>query len=88
VERTAGPSTALRFGRDDNSKGGAPRRYLLAVERTAGPSTALRFGRDDNSKGGAPRRYLLAVERTAGPSTALRFDGMTILRVALSDDIC
>ncbi|HEV2462176.1 MAG TPA: GIY-YIG nuclease family protein [Acidobacteriaceae bacterium] len=36
-EQSAGPSTALRFGRDDNHE-----------RKSAGPSTALRFGRDDN----------------------------------------
>ena len=47
-ERTAGPSTALRFGRDDKSEGGASRRHGLVDVRTAGPSTTLRSGRNDN----------------------------------------
>jgi hypothetical protein len=44
-ERTTGPSTSLRSGRDDKSVGGAFRLQTLVVKRAGGPSTSLRSGR-------------------------------------------
>ena len=71
-EKTAGPFTALRYGRDD--KGDGRYRMLLRSgdEKTADPSTALRSGRDD--KGDGRYRTLLRSGdgQTAGPPTALR----------------
>jgi len=42
--RTAGPSTALRFGRDDKGERGGLGWSGYGMGRTAGPSTALRSG--------------------------------------------
>jgi hypothetical protein len=63
VERTAGPSTSLRFGRDDKFEERRFQQWVLRVERTAGPSTSLRFGRDDKFESGAFKRQVLVVER-------------------------
>jgi hypothetical protein len=43
---TAGPSTSLRFGRDDKGRGVAQVGVVAGWGETAGPSTSLRYGRD------------------------------------------
>jgi hypothetical protein len=70
--KTADPSTALRFGRDDKGRGGCFRKicdwdrqsesrgYAKSESRgyakTADPSTALRSGRDDKGRGDCFRK--------------------------------
>jgi len=60
---TAGPSTSLRSGRDDNSEeqrstanpADNPTDLSVAGRKTKGPSTSLPSGPDDNSESGSQR---------------------------------
>jgi hypothetical protein len=69
---TAGPSTSLRFGRDDKSEGSCFDWDWFVAEGTADPSTSLRCGRDDKSNTGCFGSDWFVAEGTAGPSTSLR----------------
>ena len=70
--RTAGPSTSLRSGRDDNSNGDDVGRRFVRENGAQQVPTSLRSGRDDKSNGdGAGRR--LVREKGAQQVPPLRY---------------